>query len=75
VYETPANGLCILHAQVETKPEEETDIWAGIELPSFLKTERRLIGSADEEDYGAYSLSLIDIDTLKKSTNTKKRQG
>jgi predicted ATPase len=57
VYETPkaAEGLCILHAQVES-----TELVAPeVELPPFLDMERRLEGPQDEHDYGAYSLSII----------------
>ena len=55
VYETPAPGLCILHAQVESTQAEAPDV----ELPPFLDVERRLEGQRDEKDYGAYSLSII----------------
>jgi hypothetical protein len=57
-YKTPssAGGVCILHAQVESSTEEEPKV----NLPPFLDVERRLHGPADENEYGAYSLSLIN---------------
>ena len=57
VYQTPkvAEGLCILHAQVESTEAEAPEV----ELPPFLDMERRLEGPKDECDYGAYSLSMI----------------
>jgi hypothetical protein len=57
VYQTPkvAEGLCILHAQVESTDADVPEV----ELPPFLNMERRLEGPEDECDYGAYSLSII----------------
>lgn len=55
MYETPATGLCILHAQVESKTDEEPEV----KLPDFLDVERQLRGSEDEKKYGSYALSVI----------------
>eukprot|EP00536_Pseudo-nitzschia_multiseries_P015134 jgi/Psemu1/298924/fgenesh1_pm.827_\ len=54
IYEQPSPGLCILHAQVESK-DDETPI---VDLPNFLNVDRPL-GKKDERSYGAYSLSVI----------------
>ena len=57
VYLTPAEGLCILHAQVEASADGKEPI---VDLPPFLQVERRLTDSPDDkEHYGAYSLSLM----------------
>jgi hypothetical protein len=55
VYETPALGLCILHAQVETTH----DVSPAVNLPCFLDVDRQLVGPADESKYGSYALSVI----------------
>lgn len=55
IYETPSSGLCILHVQVESNTVEDLHV----DLPDFVRVERRLQGSDDEKLYGAYSLSLI----------------
>lgn len=56
IYEQPAAGVCILHAQVEATDEGEPEV----NLPPFLNIERRLTNTkADEQRYGAYSLSVI----------------
>jgi hypothetical protein len=55
VYEAPSPGLCILHAQVESK-QDETPV---VKLPDFLDVERQL-GPEDEGTYGSYALSLIN---------------
>ena len=55
MYETPAEGLCILHAQVESKADEEPEV----KLPDFLDVERQLGGEEDEKKYGSYALSVI----------------
>eukprot|EP00980_Cylindrotheca_fusiformis_P019809 scaffold6949_cov107-Cylindrotheca_fusiformis.AAC.9 len=60
VYESPAKGLCILHAQVEAKPGDEAHADFGVDLPPFFNIGRRLTGAEDEEKYGAYGLSLIN---------------
>lgn len=73
MYETPSCGLCILHAQVEVNPTEEPDACTGIKLPPFSEIERRLHGPADEEEYGAYSLSLINRDA-RKASGSKRRK-
>ena len=52
---TPSPGLCILHAQVETKNGHDPEV----ELPPFLDVERQLQGEDDERKYGAYELSLM----------------
>lgn len=54
-YLAPVSGLCILHAQVEAERKQSVD------LPPFLEIERKLEhnNKQDEEQYGAYSLSLI----------------
>jgi len=56
IYESPAAGLCILHAQVEGNGDPKVD------LPPFLDVDRRLMDSDDNDDkdqYGAYNLSII----------------
>ena len=57
-YEQPSPGLCILHAQVESK-DNETPI---VDLPDFLEIDR-LLEKSDEDTYGAYSLSVIRDET------------
>ena len=69
IYDTPCKGMCILHAQVETGHAEELNV----DVPPFLDIVRRLEGSADEQEYGAYSLSLIDKDTFKSSSSPVKK--
>ena len=65
IYENPSSdGLSILHAQVETGHAEELNV----DVPPFLDIVRRLEGSVDEQEYGAYSLSLIDKGTFKSSS-------
>lgn len=59
-YETPAKGLCILHAQIEADPSDEANTDARVDLPPFLDVGRRLNTTKDEQEYGAYGLSLID---------------
>lgn len=58
---TPADGLCILHAQVVESSQEEgnetTPVF--VQLPSFLDVERQLGGEEDEKMYGSYALSVI----------------
>lgn len=57
VYQSPAEGLCILHAQVEASAAGE---YPTVKLPPFLNVDRRLENTKeDEERYGAYNLSLI----------------
>jgi hypothetical protein len=56
VYEEPISDLCILHAQVETANEGELEVV----LPPFLEIDRRVSNTkADEEKYGAFSISLM----------------
>ena len=55
MYDTPAKGLCILHAQVESKTDENPEV----KLPPFLDVERQLRGAEDEKKYGSYALSVI----------------
>ena len=70
IYENPSSdGLSILHAQVETSHGEELSV----DVPPFLDIVRRLQGSADEQEYGAYSLSLIDKDALKAPSSPEKK--
>lgn len=55
MYETPAEGLSILHAQVESKNNEDPVV----NLPDFLNVDRQLGGPEDETKYGSYALSVI----------------
>jgi hypothetical protein len=66
VYETPAKGLCILQAQIDANPSDEANEDAGVDLPPFFDVDRNLNGSQDEQQYGAYSLSLIDKTVLNR---------
>jgi len=54
IYDTPSPGLCILHAQVENKDNENPVV----DLPNFLDIDRRL-GQKDKRQYGSYALSVV----------------
>ncbi|KAG7344048.1 AAA domain containing protein [Nitzschia inconspicua] len=56
IYENPAPGLCILHAQVESTRDEKQVV----KLPDFLDVERTLVGPDDAMKYGSYALAVID---------------
>jgi len=61
MYEAPISNINILHAQVEAKNKEQPDHEPEIKIPPFLKVDRLLEQTdEDEEKYGAYSLSLMD---------------
>lgn len=54
IFQSPKQGLCILHAQVEASGKAEPEV----DLPPFLEVDRRLQDTdEDTENYGAYSLS------------------
>lgn len=56
IFQTPEEGLCILHAQVEASGTAEPEV----DLPPFLELDRRLQDTEeDTETYGTYSLSKI----------------
>uniref|UniRef100_A0A7S2YIE1 NadR/Ttd14 AAA domain-containing protein n=1 Tax=Entomoneis paludosa TaxID=265537 RepID=A0A7S2YIE1_9STRA len=58
IYKQPVAHIGVLHAQVEAK---ESSGEQDVELPPFLKVERQLLNSEqDESMYGAYSISRID---------------
>lgn len=59
--------MCILHAQVEMNSTDDIKV----DLPPFLKVDRRLQGVADEQQFGAYSLSLINKETSSPSKKQK----
>ena len=67
MYESPCNNVNILHAQVEASPNTTSPQKAftrtgsnSVNIPPFLVVDRRLENTKeDEENYGAYSLSLI----------------
>ena len=54
IYQTPSQGLCILHAQVENSDNEDPEV----DLPEFLKIDR-LLGQDDESKFGSYALSVV----------------
>ena len=70
IYDTPCKGMCILHAQVEMNSTDDIKV----DLPPFLKVDRRLQGIADEQQFGAYSLSLINKETSEISSPSKKQK-
>lgn len=62
-YLQPAEGLCVLHAQVEAPPDGSGD--AKVVLPPFLDVERRLADTPEDEcKYGAYNLSIKADDSV-----------
>jgi predicted ATPase len=57
IYESPITDLYVLHAQVEPTDAQFVN---NIIIPSFLSIDRKLENNReDEQNYGAYSLSLI----------------
>jgi AAA domain len=60
MYEAPVADLNILHAQVETSNVVDNYSAHVVNMPPFLSVDRQLENTKeDEENYGAYSLSLI----------------
>jgi AAA domain len=57
IYESPFSDINILHAQVEPTNAQSANT---VIIPPFLAVDRRLENNKEDEDnYGAYSLSLI----------------
>ena len=55
VFNEPSDDICILHAQVQSSP----DNYDKVDMPSFLDVDRLITDSVEDEAYGAYQISLI----------------
>ena len=55
VFTEPSDDICILHAQVQSSPDNNDKV----DMPIFLDVDRLITGSVEDEAYGAYQISLI----------------
>ena len=55
VFKEPSDDICILHAQVQSSPDNNDKV----DMPSFLDVDRLITDSMEDEAYGAYQISLI----------------
>jgi len=55
VFTEPSDDICILHAQVQSSPDNNDEV----DMPSFLDVDRLITDSVEDEAYGAYQISLI----------------
>ena len=55
VFTEPSDDICILHAQVQSSPDNNDEV----DMPSFLDVDRFITDSVEDEAYGAYQISLI----------------
>lgn len=58
VYQEPVSDICILHAQVQST-SDSADHDEEVSIPPFLEVEKKLLTDSEEdEQYGAYHISL-----------------
>lgn len=55
VFKEPSDDICILHAQVQSSPDNNDKV----DMPSFLDVDRLITDSVEDEAYGAHQISLI----------------
>lgn len=58
IYKEPVSHICILHAQVQTS-KDSSDSVEEVAIPPFLDVDKKLLThSEDDDEYGAYHISL-----------------
>lgn len=58
IYKEPVSHICILHAQVQTSKDSSDNV-EEVAIPPFLDVDKKLLThSEDDDEYGAYHISL-----------------